>query len=86
MLTAGRPSKDYQWKIDNHEYGDLVKESRELQRRREPDLRERLREASEKVDLGAGRDYLEKVADTNKSVPFSDRRGGWQAGSQKPSG
>ena len=78
MLTAGRPSKDYQWKIDNHEYGDLVTESRELQRRREPDLRERLREASEKVDLGACRDYLEKVATPSVYTSMPTARVGWR--------
>jgi len=57
-----RPSADYQWKIDNREYGGDEKERREEARLRESEERRLAREAGHKVDLGEAARYWEQVA------------------------
>lgn len=49
-----RPSRDYQWKIDNRDYGEDNTQQREEERTREMEARKLAREVGKAVDLGSG--------------------------------
>eukprot|EP00931_Biecheleriopsis_adriatica_P058969 TRINITY_DN35207_c0_g1_i1.p1 TRINITY_DN35207_c0_g1~~TRINITY_DN35207_c0_g1_i1.p1 ORF type:complete len:423 (+),score=97.62 TRINITY_DN35207_c0_g1_i1:30-1298(+) len=60
-----RPSWDYEWKIQNREYGGDEKVRREEARRQEAEERRLAREAGYKADLGEAAAYWEHVAESS---------------------
>mmetsp|Transcript_122921 Transcript_122921/g.223367 ORF Transcript_122921/g.223367 Transcript_122921/m.223367 type:complete len:466 (+) Transcript_122921:56-1453(+) len=65
-----RPSRDYQWKIEQRAYGTgEEKEHREEMRRQEAERRQQAREHGEEVDLGRDADYWRRIAESGSKAP-----------------